>query len=119
MTAVTLTYPPSINSIYRVVARKSKVRMTRAAIKWKEAAGWAYKAAGGSLHHGPVAIELELYPPAIGTKQDIDNCLKALLDSMNGVAWDDDSQIVLMQVVRLWPDGLGRAVLRVRKIPRG
>lgn len=33
-------------------------------------------------------------------KHDIDNCLKGLLDSMTGVLWKDDSQIIELHVFK-------------------
>lgn len=35
-------------------------------------------------------------------KPDIDNCVKAVLDAMNGVLWDDDSQVVHMVVSKVY-----------------
>lgn len=33
-------------------------------------------------------------------KHDIDNCLKAVLDSMSGILWEDDSQISELHVFK-------------------
>ena len=35
-------------------------------------------------------------------KPDIDNLCKAIQDSLNGIAYDDDSQIVILESVKVW-----------------
>ena len=35
-------------------------------------------------------------------KPDVDNITKAVLDALNGVAWHDDSQVVAVDVVKLY-----------------
>lgn len=37
-------------------------------------------------------------------RADIDNYAKAILDSFNGVLWDDDRQIVELNIVKRWTD---------------
>ena len=34
-------------------------------------------------------------------RRDIDNCLKAVLDALNGIAWDDDSQVATVRCSKL------------------
>lgn len=86
--------------------------------EWKRRAGWAYRAAGGALLHGPVKVEVELYRPQHVARSDIDNGLKVTLDAMNGVAWADDDQVVLLVVAKLAPSGAGRMVLRISEVKK-
>lgn len=44
------------------------------------------------FREGPVAIALRFYPPD-RRRRDESNFLKALLDGLNGVAWEDDLQV--------------------------
>lgn len=37
-------------------------------------------------------------------KPDIDNCIKVILDSLNGIAYKDDSQIVEVIAVKRWTE---------------
>jgi len=65
---------------------------------------------------GPVELELEIYPPDY-RRRDLDNTLKALLDSLQaGGTYGDDSQIVRLEAFKrepLPPDGL----LAIRLFP--
>lgn len=45
------------------------------------------------------AINYNLLPV---TKPDIDNCVKAICDALNGIAWRDDSVIVQLQVIKVY-----------------
>lgn len=110
-TTFDVPYPPSANHSHYASGRlKDTVR------DWRRRAGWAYKAAGGLLLEGPVAMEIELYKPAVKTPYDIDNALRNVLNALKGVAYADDDQVWLLTVLKLWPDGPGRAVVRVKKI---
>ena len=81
---------------------------------------------------GPVAVELDFFFPAPGrwtkkkrlelaqglpacrpeVKPDCDNLAKLVLDSLNGVAYEDDKQVVSLRVAKWWidapPDNSGR-----------
>lgn len=42
---------------------------------------------------GPVAVRVRFYT-ATARRVDVDNLVKLTLDALNGIAWEDDSQIV-------------------------
>lgn len=78
--------------------------------------------AGRSLIAGPVLIELRMFHPIprswskkrqamalIGevmptVKCDADNCLKAVCDALNGVAWKDDTQVVNVMLAKRYAE---------------
>lgn len=74
----------------------------------------AYLAAGGGKLKGPVMVAVETFralpkskPKKIESeadtfKPDGDNVLKIVLDALNGVAYDDDSQVVMLSIIK-WP----------------
>jgi Holliday junction resolvase RusA-like endonuclease len=63
---------------------------------------------------GPLAVEVELYPPD-RRRRDIDNALKALLDALqHGGAYADDGQVVRLTVSKRDPAEGGKALVRVR-----
>ncbi len=68
---------------------------------------WANKAIKGD-----VRVYIELY---FGTKRksDIDNFGKLLLDSLTGICWVDDSQIVDMRVVKKYDKNKGRIEITI------
>lgn len=49
----------------------------------------------GQFHEGGFRIAIEIYGPIRG---DIDNVLKGILDSLNGIAYSDDKQCVEARV---------------------
>lgn len=91
-------------------------RLKDSVVTWRKSTGWAYKAAGGRLLEGPVAIEVELYKPAVNVPFDVDNSLQNILNALKGIAYHDDDQVYLLVVAKMWPDGQGHAVVRVKKV---
>ena len=82
----------------------------------------AYKQAGGGRMEGAIAVLLQMFHPIpksaskakragmiVGEikptiKCDADNCLKAVLDGLNGVAYDDDKQVVTILVMKRYDE---------------
>lgn len=93
----------STNALYTFSRSTGKRILTNKARVSKEAIAWEAKAEmkGQKMYTGPIRVELYLYFP---TKQrrDLDN-VKALIDAMTGVCWEDDSQIYEL-VIRKYHD---------------
>lgn len=49
-------------------------------------------------------------------KPDADNIAKIILDSLNGIAYDDDSQIVELTVIKNWTDEQERVVFNLNAL---
>ena len=82
----------------------------------------AYKAAGGEKLNGAIGVLVSMRHPIpkstskakragmiVGeikptVKCDADNCLKAVLDGLNGVAYDDDKQVVTIIVTKRYDE---------------
>jgi len=95
MIRLTLPYPPSLNRMYRAVNGRN--------ILSRE--GREYR---GRTHHlvqqtgfvpeGDVKVTLAFYRPA--RRGDLDNCLKATMDTLSGVAFRDDCQVARIDAAR-------------------
>lgn len=89
--------PITTNSLYATMCRGNFPNryMTTRGKKLKESYQWQAKAAykGPQPLTGPLEIDVKLY---FGTKRkcDIDNFNKILFDSLTGIVWVDDSQII-------------------------
>lgn len=59
---------------------------------------------------GPLAVVIEIYVTRPKTtkldypKPDIDNYTKAVLDVLNGIMWEDDSQIISVYATKQWAE---------------
>jgi len=101
--AATLPFPPSANDYWRsiTVGGRSRVVLSRAAREYKAKVAARFSPASDgqpARFRGPVRVVLRAYRPRrIG---DLDNLLKVSLDSLKGVAWDDDSQVVKIEAIR-------------------
>lgn len=74
----------------------------------------AFMEAGGMRRSGPVSVHVCVFrelprsrPRRVESepdtfKPDVDNIAKNVLDALNGIAWDDDSQVVEL-LVRKYP----------------
>lgn len=93
---LTLHWPPALNSYYRTW--KGRILISEKGRGYRTAAALSARAQGVTPMEGELAVALWLYRPRrIG---DIDGFLKATFDSLNGVAWGDDSQVTELHVWR-------------------
>lgn len=87
---LTLPYPPSANRYWR--SARGRVFVSTEAKEFKARVQQLALVERVAMLTGPVKVLLEVYRPA--KRGDLDNTLKVLLDSLNGIAYKDDSQIV-------------------------
>ena len=92
--------------------RKYEVQIAQA---WKEQDG-------RDFGPGPLALVLTAYYPVpskarkaereamlagqilVTDKPDLDNCLKAVMDALNGLAYEDDRQVTYINAARIYSD---------------
>lgn len=84
-----LSYPPSANRYWR--KWRNRIVKSDEARGYQAYAGWTAKSAGATLHAGQVALHLRIYRPR--RCRDLDNCLKVLVDALQGVSYTNDNQV--------------------------
>ena len=108
-----LPFPPSINRYYRHVG--PRVLISREGRAFREHVCAVLAAAGIKPLEGPLKIHIEIYPPDL-RRRDIDNVLKALLDALeHGGAYENDNQIVELEIKKLGKVDKGRTIVRIGK----
>jgi crossover junction endodeoxyribonuclease RusA len=90
MNVLTLPYPPSTNNLYATV--RGRRVLSREGRQYKERAAILAVAHGMKPVDGEVVVTLKVYRPR--RAGDLDNTLKIILDSLKGIAWADDAQVV-------------------------
>ena len=102
-----LPWPPSVNHYYRHVG--PRVLISRDGRRYREQVVARFKNDRVAKYTGPVALDIELYPPD-NRRRDVDNSLKCLLDTFTHAGlYGDDSQIQRLTITRrepMPPDGL-------------
>ena len=63
--------------------------------EYERLVGWVAKSAGCRPVEGPVSVALSVY---VKGRLDADNIAKSILDGLNGVAYEDDDQVVELLV---------------------
>lgn len=96
--AFDLPMPPSVNSMFRNVPGKGRVK-TKEYRSWIGQAGWMLVTQRNQRRShkridGPIKVEVSAYRPS-SKRRDLDNILKALLDLLTHTQTiKDDSQVV-------------------------
>lgn len=106
---------------------RAYVPKTHAVHAYRAAIAAAARAAGAGVHGEPCEVVIDfvfgrpkshirkhgLAPDAPRyPRQDADNLAKSVLDSLNGVAWEDDSQVVRLVVTKSY-GGEARTTVRI------
>lgn len=94
-----LPYPPSVNTYY--VHTRRGVRVADKGKQYRAAVEAAIHEQGLAAHiDHPVCVQVVVYPPD-HRRRDVDNTLKALLDSLTHAdVWGDDAQVDQLFVYR-------------------
>lgn len=75
-------------------------------LAYKDAVGWEAKKAGVKQMEGKIVIDIKIYLCG-GHHGDWDNYAKSICDGLNGIAYEDDRQII---------DGRVRKIIGVTKV---
>lgn len=91
--------PVGVNHAYSD-NRNGRRFLTSIGREYKEAIGWAARENNpqGILFKKPSVHIIYTYPDH--RRRDIDSGIKLTLDALNGVLWDDDSQVVELHVLK-------------------
>jgi crossover junction endodeoxyribonuclease RusA len=125
-----LPYPISSNRYWRPVRIGNHITIvpTSEAKAYRKEVSTLATRAGVTRLHGRLAMTLRLYPhrPQDWAKRarkdpdnwadtvmciDLGNCEKVLSDALNGIAWEDDKQLLRIQLERAEPDQHGARVV--------
>jgi crossover junction endodeoxyribonuclease RusA len=83
-------------------------------VSQEQVIGYAWKELhGGDLMEGPVRVYLTFVEGPRQRPQDIDNLVKLVLDALNGVAWEDDQQVMAVhaELFRGRPEPMTRIIV--------
>lgn len=78
-----------------VRGRKAYIYTPPATREYEKLVGWVAKCSGCRPTEGPVSVSLVVFCRG---KMDVDNVAKSVLDGLNGVAYEDDDQVVELLV---------------------
>ena len=112
MLELTLPFPPSVNHYWRHVGPRTLI--SREGRRFRRRVCAQLADSGLRRLSGPLQIEIEVYPPD-RRRRDIDNVQKALLDALqHGGLYEDDSQIVKLDIERRDCVARGRTIVRIQ-----
>ena len=113
MIELDLPHPPSANHYYRRVGPRTLI--SREGRRYRERVCAILAGMGLSPFYGPLAMEVEVFPPD-DRRRDIDNLQKSRLDSLqHGGLFNDDSQIVKLSIEKRGRIAGGAVIVRVQR----
>jgi Holliday junction resolvase RusA-like endonuclease len=84
------------------MTQKGKFKKPEAAryLEYKEKVGWIARFNGVQKIKGDIGVKCRFYVNG-GHIPDTDNLVKAVLDSLNDIGWDDDRQVARIDAERI------------------
>lgn len=96
---IRLPYPPTVNLYWR--HNRGRTHISTEGVRYRELVGWALQENRQETMHGRLKLTLWVYPPD-KRRRDLDNVLKAILDSLaHAGLYKDDSQVDWLDVRRM------------------
>ena len=114
---LTLPFPVSVNQYYRAILRGKFCTsiMSAKGREFKQRVANLVSDSEKQPTDKPVMVIIKLYPPT-KRKYDVDNMLKSLLDSLIGIAYDDDSQIQCLAVSKEEVVKGGKCEIKIKEV---
>ena len=114
---VTLPYPPSVNRIWRniMVKGRSRTVLSKRGRKFREDAIICAKSVGLRPILSAIEVTLRIYRPR--KSGDLDNAAKAVLDSLKGIAFIDDAQVIELHMFRHDDKANPRVEVMIHAVP--
>lgn len=84
--------------------------------EYEKVVGWVAKSVGCRPVEGPVSVALDIY---IRRRMDVDNVAKSVLDGLNGIAYQDDDQVVELLVRKHRVKNNERVEIEIKEANRG
>jgi len=108
--------PPSVNSYWRTSCRGKfpRVYISSKGKKFKEALGLIAKSKIKSPLKADIRLKIE-YHITGKVGKDIDNILKAILDSLNGIVYEDDKQITELSVKKIRQSKANKIIIKAEE----
>ena len=82
---------------------------------WEQQIGWSALEAGVEVVAGDVAVDLHFRRKG-RRRADLDNMVKACLDGLNGVAYDDDYQVVALSASVQYNSQRPGVTIKIRRV---
>ena len=119
MITISLPYPVSMNAIWRSCGNKQV--LTQEARRYRNEIKYACSKAKARLIPGEVSVVIELRPKMTATGRaskilmDLDNCIKATLDGLQGIVIDNDRNVKRIYAYYGEPVESGGLVITIEK----
>ncbi len=109
-----LPYPPSVNHYWRRVGARTLISRAGRKFRARVVAHLAMRRLQPMT--GALAVHVTVHPPD-RRRRDLDNAMKALLDALaHGGAYEDDSQIDRLEIVRGEVVPGGTVIVRIMEL---
>ena len=83
--------------------------------EYERKVGFCARQARVRMSAGPFSVKISLYFSDF-RRRDIDNCAKAILDALTGIAWVDDSEVDQLSVCRGFDRDNPRAEITIKRL---
>lgn len=111
-----LPYPPSVNHYWRRVGARTLI--SREGRQYRTRIEHLLAAQRVQQVNGALAVRVTVHPPD-RRRRDLDDTMKALLDALaHGGAYEDDSQIDRLEIVRGEVVAGGKVVVQITEVSR-
>jgi crossover junction endodeoxyribonuclease RusA len=111
---LTLPFSPSVNSLYRTF--KGRMILSKRGRQFRVDSLAMILTQERHKFTGRVAVEYKLYPPD-KRRRDLDNCIKALHDTLTHAGiWNDDEQVDDLRVIRCECVPGGKVIVQIREL---
>ena len=87
----------------------------KATKEWERAVGWSALASGVHVIPGNLAVTLNFRRKG-KRRADLDNLCKAVLDGLNGVAYEDDYQVVSLSATVAYSSSKPGVTVEIRRV---